>query len=130
MANYSFVGNSYHTLYMQMVAEKREQYNYQKEQYEKIPHRSLSMLLFYLDRELKNRKILHAILFNKLFFWNKPKFRVSASKYRRYSLYIGEFRSTEKSLHTLLYKLRGATQKDKLELVINSHGGNTLLYGK
>ncbi|MCH9740304.1 MAG: ATP-dependent Clp protease proteolytic subunit, partial [Epsilonproteobacteria bacterium] len=91
--------------------------------YEKLPHKRVAMAIFKIDRYLKKRKILHGLFFNKLLFWNKPKYRVTA-QYKRYCIYIGGLKSSEKSLHTMFYELKEASSKDRLELVINSHGGS------
>jgi len=119
-----YIGNNHHSLYIKVIPEKRERYNYKKERYEKIIPKTLSMVLFYIDKRLKERKFLHALFFNRVIFWHKPKFRVSTSRHKQYSLYIGEFKSEKKSLHSIFYKLKDATSRDRLEIIINSHGGS------
>lgn len=123
MAKYSLVGNENHTLYMQVVPEKRERYNYKKKGYEKLPHKRVAMAIFKLDRYLKKRKLLYRLVFNRVLFWRKPNYRVTP-QYKRYRIYIGGFKSLEKSLHTMFYELKEASSQDRLELIINSNGGS------
>ena len=120
----TYVGNNNHSLYIKVIPEKRGRYNYKKQKYETISPKSLSMMLFYIDKKLKDREILHALFFNRVIFWRKPKFKILAQMYKDYSLYIGEFKSDKKSLHSIFYKLKDATSKDRLEIIINSHGGS------
>jgi hypothetical protein len=115
------IETGYHRLYIQSMNMKKERYSYKKDAYESISNNSA--FLYGMDRRLKKRKILHAIFFNKLLFWNKPLFRETPS-HKRFRIYIGGFKSESKDLYTLFYELREATLKDKLELVINSHGGS------
>ena len=122
IAKHKLMDTKHHSLYGKRVYEIKERYNHKTEKYEILwdyEHR-----LFRWDKFLKNRKVLHAIVFNKLFFWKKPIFRVKKSSYTRYRLYVGNFHIVEKELHSLFYQLRESSSSDVLELVISSNGGS------
>ena len=123
IAKHKIMDTEYHSLYAKQISTiKRERYNYKTEEYESLD--GYEKRLFKLDTLLKKRKFLHALVFNRLFFWKKPLFRVSGVNYRRYRLYVGNFHSDRKDLHSLFYQLREASSNDILELVINSDGGS------
>ena len=123
IAKHKLMETEYHSLYGKRISEiKRERYNHKTEEYESLW--GYEKKLFQLDSFLKKRKFLHALIFNRLFFWKKPIFRVTGVAYKRYRLYVGAFHSDIKSLHALFYQLREASSKDTLELVISSNGGD------
>ena len=123
IAKHRIMNTEHHSLYAKRISTiKNERYNYKTEEYERLG--GYEKKLFQLDKSLKKRKFLHALLFNRLFFWKKPIFRVTGESYKRYRLYIGNFDSDKKDLHSLFYQLREASSKDTLELIISSNGGS------
>ncbi|HIP30006.1 MAG TPA: hypothetical protein EYG83_04245 [Sulfurospirillum arcachonense] len=123
MAKYEYVGNDSHRLYLDSVPRVIERYNHKEASYQKINFRTLEMLIFRIDSFLKTRKIRHALFFNKLLFWNKPKYR-ERSSFINHRLYIGSFNSHNSSLYGVFHELKKASSHDKLELIINSTGGS------
>lgn len=117
----------YHSLYGKKIStvsvpEIKERYNHKKKKYE--PLWGYEKYLYRWNSYLKAKKIIHAIVFNRFFFWRKPIFRLKKDSYLRYRLYVGAFHSDEKELHSLFYQLREASSLDILELVISSNGGS------
>lgn len=122
IAKHKLMDTEYHSLYGKRVYAIKERYNHKKEKYESLW--GYEHHLFRWNNFLKKRKFLHALVFNRLFFWKKPIFRVKKDAYTRYRFYVGNFDNAEKELHSLFYQLREASSNDILELVISSNGGS------
>ena len=123
MSKYKTLGNEKHTIFVDIVPLKKEQYNEKKGTYSRLSLGRFSQFMFRLDGYLKKRKQLDDFFKNRILFLKRPKYKITP-RHKLYRLYVSDFHSHETSLHHLIQELKGAGSKDKLELIISSNGGS------
>jgi len=123
MGKHKTLGNEKHTIFIDTIPIKREQFNEKRECYVRLSNRRFPQFMFRLDGYFKKRGWLDKIFSNRILFWKRPTYKVTP-RHKLYRLYVSEFHSHETSLHHLIQELKGASSKDKLELIISSNGGS------